>query len=184
MDGKRKIKLVWALAGALILIHGSPARAQDDSDRQERRERFNARMEERIQRMHSELGLSSEQQRKLKAHRESKMQRHRAYREKIRAQRQALRAELQKPDIDRQRVNALHNEIKHLMNQSADDRLEGILEVREILTPEQYRAFMKKKEEFKGRRGQWREKRFRGDRPERIREGFRNKGPDESGPEF
>lgn len=164
MNSQHNNRQVWALAGALILIHTVPAFAQDDPAREDRRVRFKARMEERIQRMHAELGLSPEQERKLKEHRESKMENRRAFREKVRDKRRQLRDELQKPEIDRQRVKSLHNEIKELMNQSADERLNDIMYVREVLTPEQYRAFMEKKEEFKKRRGSWRDKGPRDDR--------------------
>jgi Spy/CpxP family protein refolding chaperone len=40
------------------------------------------------------------------------------------------------------RINRLHSETKKLHAEMADHRLEGILEVREILTPEQFSEFM------------------------------------------
>lgn len=180
MDSKTKIIRVGALAGVLILTQGIPAFAQDDGPREDRRAEFRAKMEQKIERMHDELGLTPEQKEKLKAHRESKMQNRRAFKEKIRAKRQALRDELQKPDFDRQKVKALHNDIKQLMNQGADERLESIMYVRDVLTPEQYKAFNEKKEEFKDRRGgKWRDKGSRGDRPDGFPHRFRGGGPDD-----
>ncbi|MCA9403921.1 MAG: periplasmic heavy metal sensor [Candidatus Omnitrophica bacterium] len=177
MNRKHKNQWIWALAGALILIHTVPAVAQDDTAREDRRARFKARMEEKIEQMHAELGLSQEQQEKLKAHRDAKMEKRQDFRENMRNKRRALREELQKPDFDRQRVKGLHEDIKKLMNESADQRLEDIMYVREILTPEQYKAFMEKKEEFKQRRGSWRDKGSHGDHPK----GF---GGPRSDPEF
>lgn len=161
MDRQCKAQLIWVLAGALISIHATPVIAQDNNRREDRREKFKARMEDRIERMHKELGLTPEQQQKLKSHRASKMKMRQTIRQKMRSKRQALKKELQKPNYDRQKVNALHSEIKQLMNKSHDERLNGIIYVREILTPAQYDAFIKKKERFKQNRGQ------RGDRGNR-----------------
>ena len=158
MDSQRNNHLVWALAGAFILTLAAPVYAQGEFSREDRRAAFREKMDQRIEQMHDELGLTPEQRKKLKVHRESKKENRRAFREKIRAKRQALRAELQKPDVNRQRVNALHNEIKQLMNQGADERLEGILYVREVLTPEQYKQFSEKMDSFKNKHGGWRRK--------------------------
>jgi Spy/CpxP family protein refolding chaperone len=100
-----------------------------------------ARMEERMARMDKELGLTAEQRKKLKEHRQSHRGEAKKFFEEIRTKREALREELEKPDFDKDKVKALNEELKALQNRMADHRLEGILEVREILTPEQFKRF-------------------------------------------
>lgn len=189
MDSSKKKSVVLALAGAIILAGGANVWAQDQGKKdfpfaEERRARIKARMEDRFEGIQTELGLSVEQQQKLKKHRESKWLKQKAFREKMRAKRQALSAELQKPDFDRERINALHNDIKKLMSEQADERLEGIIYVREILTPEQYAEFMKKKDGFK--RSRWKregQREFSG-RDKMKDNSLRHGGEDMVGPEF
>ena len=65
--------------------------------------------------------------------------------------------ELNRTKIDREKVNRIHSETKRLNAETMDLRLEGMLKIREILTPEQsrkmYDEMQKKREEFKGKWG-------------------------------
>jgi len=96
---------------------------------------------ERREKMHEFLGLTAEQEVQLKNHSEA----HRAQRDRIRSalkeKRDALRSELRKADLDTDRISSLKNELIDLEAEKVDSLVSGILEVREILTPEQFARF-------------------------------------------
>ena len=108
--------------------------------------------EKRFDAMEKELGLSKEQSEKLRAHRKAQRETGMALMQEMKAKREALRAELDKPTLDTSKVKALNEELKALHNKMADHRLTAVLELREILTPEQFKKFQAKAQE---RRGQW-----------------------------
>jgi Spy/CpxP family protein refolding chaperone len=129
--------------------------------------------EEKVNKMHHELGLSDDQREALKSHKEEHREDMKALREQLSVKREALREEMQKDDFDAGRVRMINDEIKRLTNEMADHRLEGILEVREILTPEQYSRFQEMKE---SRKDDWKERRE--DRGGKLREHFRDRFED------
>ena len=53
--------------------------------------------------------------------------------------REALRAELEKPKVDSGKAKSINEELKALHNKMAEQRLAGVLQVREILTAEQFK---------------------------------------------
>jgi len=111
--------------------------------------------EEKINKMYDKLDLNEEQRAQLKAQKDSHRGEAKGLREQLRAKREEFSQEIQKPDFDAGKLKAINDDIKSLHNQIADQRLESILKVREILTPEQFAKFMAMKEEHKG---QWRDK--------------------------
>ena len=141
--------VVGILIGAPYLYAESP-----DGYGKVDREEWKAKWEEKIADIHKQLGVTPEQEAQLKANREK----HRAEAEALRAQiqdkRGQMRAELQRGEFDEGKVRGLHQELKSLKSQKDDLRLEGIFEVRKILTPEQFNKFMELKKDFKGHRKQ------------------------------
>ncbi len=61
--------------------------------------------------------------------------------------RAAMRQELESEKLDMSKINMLNGELKKLEAQMLDYRLQGILQVRQILTPEQFKKFMAKTED-------------------------------------
>jgi len=110
-------------------------------------------MEEKMKRIHAKLNLTPEQEQKLKEHRQMHREAGKKTWEAIREKREALETEMAKPAFDEARVKALHGEIAALRNQMADHRLAGILEVRKILTPEQFAKFQEMTREHREKRG-------------------------------
>jgi Spy/CpxP family protein refolding chaperone len=96
---------------------------------------------QRIQEIYSQLNLSDDQKKQLEANK----QQHRAImanaRQEMKADREALREELMKPQLDMPKITQIHNQIKALGAQMEDTKLSSILAVRAILTPEQYLKF-------------------------------------------
>ena len=103
------------------------------------------RWEQDISQMYKKLNLTPGQDKQLKDHRN----RHRSQMEtlykEIKVKREQLGEELQKTEFDMSKVQQVHDELKSLKAGMEDNRLEGILEVRKILTPEQFSKFMKLK---------------------------------------
>ncbi len=115
--------------------------------------------------MKAELNLTKEQQKKLETHRIEQ----RAAMEKsmleIKEKREELKAALEQPKLDRIGLQKINDELKDAQNEMADLRLEGILYVREVLTPEQFKKFLSLAPEMKDhRRKEWKERRNQNDR--------------------
>ena len=137
--------------GALMggWVWGSqPAQAYDPGNEKhaKSKEEWNKKREA----MYKDLGLSQEQQNKLNTQREQRHEQMQALRQKIKTKREEIRQEIEKEDFDVAKVKDIHAELKNLKLQAEDARLQGILEVRAILTPEQFKKFMNKKDEWRG----------------------------------
>lgn len=145
-----------SLGLALPSAFAKPQEADGNKRGGPRMERRNT--DDRRERMFKELNLTPEQKEKLKAHREANRQRAETLRQAMRAKREAMRLELEKPDFKADRARALHEDLKKLQAQAADARFNGILEVRQILTPEQFQKFhqltRQRMEERRADRGQ------------------------------
>jgi Spy/CpxP family protein refolding chaperone len=105
------------------------------------------------------LNLTSEQQEKVKKHQSTNMEKGAELRNKLRDKNSELKAELDKPQINRNRVNALVAEIKTLMGVQLEQRVDNIIFMKQILTPEQFKQMQeqinaKVKEMKKGIRAQ------------------------------
>src|SRR3989338_1642502 len=110
---------------------------------------------EKQEKFYSQLNLTEEQKKQL-ADNKSK------YRKKMKAQfeqkkfyRGAIKNELMKSELEMDKINNVQNQLKSLQAQMTDDRLSSILEVRKILTSEQFSKFIslmeEEKKEFKSR---------------------------------
>ena len=99
------------------------------------------RMEKGFRKISKELGLTPEQEEQLKSHKEKSREERKEFRKKISDKMKELGEELDKQELDMGRVNQLHAELKALHSEMEDNRLNDILKVREILTPEQFAKF-------------------------------------------
>ncbi len=161
----RHPKTIYSVAAALMgivlsatLVFSQPPGGGQWQQSEVRKER----MAYRIQAMEERLGLSDAQKELLAAHREKQWEAAAELRTRLRETRQALKAELTQMDLDDAKIDLLQSEAKSLQAQMADNRLAGVLEVREILTPDQFSQFMALKGKHKGRMkgncnaGEWR----------------------------
>ena len=131
--------LMCSLLIAPTLVGAEPKRHQEEKDRGEIH----------FQRLQKEMGLTPEQAKKLQEHRKAHRAKEQELRRKIQEKRRLLHAELEKADLDLNRINVLRDEVKTLQNEQADHRVAAILEVREILGPERFKKF---KEKMRGKR--------------------------------
>jgi Spy/CpxP family protein refolding chaperone len=91
-----------------------------------------------------DLNLTPEQQQLLDKNRTQNREKERRLRDEIFEKKNLLREELSQPEFNMNEIKQIHNEIKALLAQVEDNRLDGILEVRNILTAEKFREFHQK----------------------------------------
>ncbi len=88
-----------------------------------------------------QLNLSSEQQMALDQNRINHMYAYRDMMSRIFGKRQELHNALQDPRLDIMAVTMIHKELVDLIIQQEDQHLSAILDVRKILSPEQFAQF-------------------------------------------
>lgn len=118
------------IISGLVLASGVASADDHDMDR-----------EERIEKMHEQLGLSDEQKAQLKEHRQTHRKEMKDVRKQMKDVRESIRQELQSPDLDEAKIKSLKNDLNELMTRMSDHKLEGVLKVRQILTPQQFEKF-------------------------------------------
>lgn len=122
--------LVIMSLGSTLALAASPRSMQDKPN------------PETIVEICRQLNLTPEQDEQLQAHRNRHGKQQEDIKGRIWAKKKELKQELQKPDLQMEKINQLHSELKFLLGQKEDHHLEGILEVRKILTPQQLAKFL------------------------------------------
>jgi len=109
-----------------------------------------------------ELNLTPEQQSKLTENRKAQHEKMMQLRKTMGEEEAKLREALKAPGVTKSSVEPIANEIKSLQAQLIENRIDGILAVRQILTPKQAAKFDQMAEKHKKNRGEkvkgWREK--------------------------
>jgi Spy/CpxP family protein refolding chaperone len=103
-----------------------------------------------------ELDLTAQQQEALRQQRAEHRDKIKALMENLGSKKMALCTELEKEQIDKEKIDGIVNEIKPLLGQQIELRVEDTLAMKEILTAEQYQKFhkfVKKKKGGHGKRG-------------------------------
>jgi Spy/CpxP family protein refolding chaperone len=134
------------IIGVMLLasnVYSQPTEWQSPGH-EEMREKVKVRMLE----VFKQLDLSPEQEKQLKAHRNKLKEQGKDIHESVRAKREEMKIELQKQELNMAKINKINSELKNIKSKKADYKLEGILEVRNILTTEQFIKFMELKKEF------------------------------------
>ena len=94
-----------------------------------------------IQEIYSQLNLTDDQKKQLEANKKQHREKMESARQEVKTNKEALRGELMKLQLNMPKINAIHGRIKVLQSQMEDDKLSSILAVRAILTPEQFSKF-------------------------------------------
>jgi Spy/CpxP family protein refolding chaperone len=112
-------------------------------------------MGEQNQKMWDDLNLTPEQKKAIDANKATNMENTKASLERMRSYRESLKEELMKPELDMNKINIIQSQIKALEAEITDTRLNSVLEVRKILTREQFEkfiSFMGKRREFNSKK--------------------------------
>jgi len=91
------------------------------------------------QKIEKALGVTPEQRQKMKELRQASQAKQKALADELKAKKSALREELEGPKPNRSKISGLVADVKALQGKMLDDRVEQIFQMREILTPEQYK---------------------------------------------
>jgi Spy/CpxP family protein refolding chaperone len=111
------------------------------------------RWREKVDTSLKELKLSPEQEQKIAAQGKQQQEQVQELKQKTAQVRKELTQELEQPNPDKAKIDALISEMKELMGKGMEQRVERILMLKEILTPEQMKKLEQKKEEFKYKKG-------------------------------
>jgi len=88
------------------------------------------------------LNLSDDQEKQLKDSHQKQKEAMKAIFTQIKSNREAFSAEIVKATPDMNKVNDLQTQIKTLQSQMIDNSLSSTLEVKKIMTPEQFAGYM------------------------------------------
>ena len=130
------------LAATLCSAQGYAQDAKPGHDREAMKEAF-----------YKDLNATPEQREALKAHRQENKAAMQAVHEQMKAKRDELRAEIGKPTVDMAKVESIKSDLKALDARLVDQRVDSILSLKKILTPEQFQKMHDKMEQRKGMRG-------------------------------
>ncbi|MFC1807125.1 Spy/CpxP family protein refolding chaperone [Candidatus Omnitrophota bacterium] len=144
MNRRFKEIAVFGMAAAMALMSVSAyAQAPKGSGQEE----AGGKKKMMIENLVEELGLTPEQQQQLKEQRAGCKEGKKGARKELKAARSQLRQELEKEVIDKEKIDSLVSQIKTLSGQMLDNKVEGVLAMRQILTHEQYTKFREKMKE-------------------------------------
>ena len=104
------------------------------------------------------LNLSPEQKSQITKQQDMNKEKENELRDKMHAKRLELKQELEKSEVDTNKINAIVTDIKTLMGGQLDLRVNSILAMKQILTPEQFKKLQDMKE-GKYKEGKKKEKR-------------------------
>jgi len=91
-----------------------------------------------------ELGLTQEQKDQLKEMKIGNREAAKQLREKIKTKRGEMKAELTKPQSDRNKLDSIIEEIGELKKETMRSRIDSVLRMKMVLTPEQYKLLNEK----------------------------------------
>jgi len=106
-----------------------------------------------------ELNLTPEQKTKIDAQRAAQREAMEKIHDSIKAKRHELRAEMDKVATDKAKIDAIAADLKNLEGQRIDREINGILQMKEALTPEQFKKLGAMREKRKHGRHGWGHKR-------------------------
>ncbi len=100
-----------------------------------------------------QLDLTDEQKERMKEQRKANREKMKELMGSLRNERNALRDELKKPDASMDSVAGTVAKMKTVQSEMIDQRVNGFLTMKEILTPEQFQKLLELKEQRKHRGG-------------------------------
>ncbi len=138
-------QFAYSLSIIGIMLLASNAYSQPEERFSKGHEVMREKIEARMLEAFKQLDLSFEQETQLKAHRNKHKEQEKKTYESIRDKREEMKIELQRQEINMAKINKINSELKSIKSKNADYKLEGMLEVRSILTAEQFAKFMELK---------------------------------------
>jgi len=88
------------------------------------------------------LNLTQDQEKQLKDSRQKHKEAMKAVMEQMKSNREAFDAEIIKATPDMNKINDIQTQMKTIQSQMLDNHLNSIMEIKKILSPEQFAGFM------------------------------------------
>ena len=98
-------------------------------------------MDKHIQEIYNQLDLTDAQKAQLDANKAQHRAKMDNIRKSMKINKEELRAELMKSQLNMLKISAIHEKTKAILSQMEDEKLDSILAVRNLLTPEQFSKF-------------------------------------------
>jgi len=147
---------VAAVAVVVVAFFVSAAYAQPMDEGFGGEEKQAAHHQKMFKNLAQELELTAEQQEQMKAQRTTQREQGKQIKEQLKAKRQELKAALDTDEVDQATVDSIVDEITALEGLKLQQHVNGVLTMKEILTPEQSTKLKEKmeekKEQMRGRR--------------------------------
>ena len=146
---EKSVRSIGLCALMAVFLMGSvwAQRAGADAGDRERGQKGFGQMVEKLK-------LTPDQKEKFDANREKDREEAVALREQMSAKQKELSQALEAVVLDRNNVNRIHGEYKALVAKKEDARLASILEIRSILTPDQFSQYQSMMSEKRGPKGE------------------------------
>ncbi len=139
----KRFFVLFVMLGAAMLLFETQAFAKPPGGGMAGVRGFGGGGGQHMERMMEELGLSEDQQQKLEANREAQIVIGKKLFKGFAEKQKELAEELEKESTNRSAINALAAHLKDIQGQMIDHRIDSVLAVKEILTPEQFQKFSK-----------------------------------------
>ncbi len=151
-----KLKIMVFAIIAVTFLSASAFCADNAAVPSSQRKGWSEKREASQQQLYKELNLTDEQKKVLDENKTRTKEEMKVLYQQMQDKRAILRQELQNDTLDMRKINQINGELKDVQVQILDKRLSGILEVRKILTADQFKKFMT---EMQKRSGQHKNKR-------------------------
>lgn len=130
-----KVKLISAVLMAALFLSGTVTAYSADKGPKS----GDMFMKKNFEKMAKELNLSENQKAQIEEHRKANMKEMRDIRKQTTEKNRALKTELDKLNSDKAVINRLMTELKDLHGKQLQSMVDRVMEMKEILTPEQYK---------------------------------------------
>ncbi|MBF0478960.1 MAG: Spy/CpxP family protein refolding chaperone [Candidatus Omnitrophica bacterium] len=114
---------------------------------------FKHKMDGKMEDFYKDLNLTEDQKKALDANKAQHREKSKLTNQAIKDKMDLMQVELEKDQLNMEKIGQIKSEIKVLQSEQLDSRMDSVLEVRKILTPEQFKKFMghmsENKEHFK-----------------------------------
>lgn len=91
-----------------------------------------------------QIGVTPEQQKQLEDQRKEHMQEYQAIRNEVQEKERELRSALKDPDVDPAEIQRLKRELLQLQEKNINQKIEGTMRMREVLTEDQFNTLTDK----------------------------------------
>jgi Spy/CpxP family protein refolding chaperone len=145
MKNMRKFLLMAVLVLGLFAL--PLAYAEDNGPAVPEHKTFCHKAGRKVCDIYSQLNLTDQQKKQLDESRNKYREQNKTLFNQIKEKGALIRQELQKDKLDMNKINQANSELKKIEGQLLDSRLQGMLETKKILTPEQFKKLMAEKEE-------------------------------------